>query len=111
MVANMNEFDAAEFSQSPRKDNELVDVARPFPEEAELCRDSANKMCLGTDQFCRNSERAQFAQHHLAEALHALLLIWRKITDQQNHCGKRHERREDGQRKPIGRESIVAAAA
>ena len=111
MVANVNEFDAAKFSQSPWKNNEFVDVARPFSEELKLRREKACEMGFGTRQFGRNSKLAQFAQHHFAEALHALLLIRRKITDQQNHCGKRHQRREDGQRKPIGRESIVAAAA
>ena len=111
MVANVNELDAAKFSQSPRKNKKLVDVACPFPDEAEWCRDNADEMRFGTDQFCRNSKRAQVAQHHFAEVLHALLLIRRKITDQQNHCGERHQRREDGLRKPIGRESIVVAAA
>ena len=111
MVANVNELNPAELSQSSRKRNELVDVAGPFPEETELRRNQACEMGFGTRQCCDNSKRPQFAQHHLAEALHALLLIRRKITDQQNHCGERHQRREDGLRKPIGRESIVVAAA
>ena len=111
MVADVNEFESAKFSQSPRKNNEFVDVARPLPEEAELRRGNADEMRFGTGQFCRNSKRAQFSQHHFAEAVHALLLIRRIITDQQNHCGERHQRREDGLRKPIGRESIVVPAA
>jgi len=111
MVANVNEVDAAEFSQSPRKNNEFIDVACPFPEEDELRRDKACEMGFGTGQFCRNSKRAQFAQHHFAEALHTLLLVGRKITDQQNHCGERRRRYGDGQHRPIGRESIVVAAA
>ena len=58
MVANVNKLDAAELSQSSRKRNELVDVAGPFPEEAELRRDNANEIPLGTGQFYRNSKRA-----------------------------------------------------
>jgi len=58
MVANVNELNAAELSQSSRKRNELVDVAGPFPEDAELRRDNANEIPFGTGQFCRNSKRA-----------------------------------------------------
>ena len=79
-------------------------------EEAELRRGNADEMRFGTGQFCRNSKRAQFSQHHFAEAVHALLLIRRIITDQQNHCGERRQRGGDGRRKPIGLESIAAAA-
>ena len=111
MVANVNELDAAKFSQSPRKNNEFVNVACPFPEEDELRRDKACEMCFGTRQFCRNSKFGQFALDHFAEALHALLLIRRKITDQQNHCDERRQCRGDGQRRPIGREPIAAGAA
>src|SRR5207237_6178189 len=97
MVANVNEVDAAEFSQSPRKNNEFIDVACPFPEEDELRRDKACEMGFGTGQFCRNSKFGQFAQDRFAEALHALLLLRRNITDTRSRGGERRQCRGDEQ--------------
>ena len=75
MVANVNEFDAAKFSQSPWKNNEFVDVARPFSEELKLRRDKTCEMGFGTRQFGRNSQLAQFAQ--------GLIRLQKKIEGEQ----------------------------
>jgi hypothetical protein len=71
--------------QSPRKEDELIDVSQPFRDEAARIS-KASQERLRLDQFCRDARRDQAIQHHLGKALHALLAIGRVVTDQQNHC-------------------------
>ena len=71
--------------QSPRKEDEFVDVGQPFRHEA-ASRLKTPEERLRLDQFRGNARSGQAIQHHQGEALHALLAIGGVVTDQQNHC-------------------------
>ena len=89
--------------QLPPKEDELINVSEPLCDKAARISKASEKR-LRPDQFCRDARGDQTIQHHHGEAMHAVLVIWRVVTDQQNHCFDRLEQRndEDDRRKPNG---------
>ena len=86
MIANVDERGSRrQFApESPAKQNKLIDVSEP------LCRRRAKRADFSehggrSNEFGLNAALTQALQHHGIESLHALLLIKRIVTDQQNH--------------------------
>ena len=85
MITDVNQQRFSRFaSQSPWKQNELVDVAEPLPQEGATELHSA-KLRFGLYELSRHARGCKPQQHHHRESLHALLPISRVVTDQQNH--------------------------
>src|SRR6516162_570245 len=87
MVTDVDNY-LRSFGDSPPqlkwKEDVFVDVTQPFSDES-ANKTNATKNRLRPDDLRFDSVRAQALQHHGAEPLHALLLIGRIITEQQNH--------------------------
>src|ERR1700704_1013382 len=71
-------------SQLKRKEKLFINIAQPFSNEATQ-KSKITQTRLRADDLSFDPARGQALQHHGAEPLHALLLIGRIITEQQNH--------------------------
>ena len=93
--------------ESPAKQNEFVDVAEPLCRRRTKGADSSEHG-RWSNELGLNATLAQAVQHHRIESLHALLLIERVVTDQQNHCFDRVGRlaRAVGRHKRSAREQF-----
>src|SRR3984893_14276759 len=111
MIANVHDgWSLGELAPQPaRKQNELVDVTKPFRDEAA----GAGKISEERprrDEFGGDAPSCEALQNHRSESLHALLPIERVITDQQNHWfGRcRQPDREAGWRTQTCAASVLA---
>ena len=102
VIANVDEGRrGAEFRpQAPGEEDELVEIAEPFPDERAREAEPSEER-LGADQLRGHAGGGESFQHHGAKTLHALLSIGRVVTDQQNHWGGwvRRSHRGDGGRR------------
>ena len=87
MVADVNERGTLRdfFAKLSRKKNELVDVTEPFRDEATGQPKVAEKR-RGTNQLNGDTGSGETLQKHRSKSVHALLLVRRVVTDQENHC-------------------------
>ncbi len=95
--------------QPAREQNELVDVTKPFRDEAagagKLSEERPRR-----DEFGGDTGSCQTLQHHRSESLHTLLPIERVVTDQQNHWFGRRPGRAAGWRNRTGAVFVSAQA-